>query len=182
MSTNDACEETSRVRLFGELLGGCHRELFNFVYSLVQNHADAEDVYQQVAFVLWVKFDQFEIGTNFAAWATRVAHLTARDFLRARRRRAITFSDDVLEAIAAAHWTQKQTNSTKPSDALDNCLGKLSKRDRRLVDRCYSPGCDFAAIAKEEDRTIGAIYQAICRIRKNLHACVQRTLAQENHQ
>ena len=66
-----------RVRQFGELLAECHRDLFTFIYSLVQHHADAEDVYQQVAVVLWKKFDTFEIGTNFAAWATTVAHNVA---------------------------------------------------------------------------------------------------------
>jgi RNA polymerase sigma-70 factor (ECF subfamily) len=170
-----------RVRQFGELLADCHRDLFTFIYSLVQHHADAEDVYQQVAVVLWKKFDTFEIGTNFAAWATTVAHNVARDFIRARKRNAITFSDDVLEAIAAAYSANLGWKSSDASDALDRCLEKLSEKDRSLVKRCYSQKRDFATIADEENRTIGAIYQAVCRIRKNLFLCVQRTLAQESH-
>ena len=169
-----------RVKQFGELLAECHRDLFTFIYSLVQHHADAEDVYQQVAVVLWQKFDTFEIGTNFAAWATTVAHNIARDFIRSRRRKAITFSDDVLEAIAAAHSANRGWKSRDASDALDRCLEKLSEKERGLLKRCYSHKPDFAAIAQQENRTIGAIYQAICRIRKNLFLCVQRKLAQES--
>jgi RNA polymerase sigma-70 factor (ECF subfamily) len=172
---------TNRVKQFGELLADTQRDLFGFIYSLVQHHADAEDVFQQVTMVLWEKFGAFEIGTNFAAWSTTVAHNVARDFIRSRRRNAITFSDEVLDAIAAAYNAKRCWNHSDTSDALASCLKQLSERDRRLVDRCYSPNRDLAAIARDENRTIGAVYQAICRIRKSLYACVQRTLSQESN-
>lgn len=175
----DNGHEPARVRLFGELLGGCHRDLFCYIYALVQHQADAEDVYQQVSMVLWRKFDDFEVGTNFAAWATKVAHLTARDFVRTRRRRAVAFSDEVLAAIAAAYDPDNGWRRGGASDALSACLGKLPQKDRQLVERCYSPGRDYAKIAEEEGRSITAIYQAICRLRKSLYWCVQRTLARE---
>lgn len=168
-----------RGRRFGELFADCHESLFAFIYSLVQHHADAEDVYQQVAVVLWEKFDTFENGTNFAAWATKVAHNVARDFIRSRRRNAISFSDDVLDTIAAAYSARQQRDNSDMKDALDRCLQKLPEKDRILVERCYAPNRDFGAIAIEENRTIGAIYQAICRIRKNLYRCVQRRASQE---
>lgn len=171
--------ESQRISQFGELLAECHRDLFGFIYSLVQHHADAEDVYQQVALVLWEKFDDFEMGTNFAAWATKVAHNVARDFIRSRRRKAITFSDEVLDAIAAAYVAKRQWSDSDTSEALAVCLTKLSEKDRSLIDRCYATNRSFSAIAEEENRTLGAIYQAVCRIRKNLYGCVQRTLSQE---
>jgi DNA-directed RNA polymerase specialized sigma24 family protein len=111
-----------RVRQFGELLGECHRELFTFIYSLVQHHADAEDVYQQVAIVLWEKFDQFQIGTNFAAWATKVAHLTARDFMRSRRRRIATFS----RGLSVAAKLDEHANRRCPGDVPRQAVGQGS--------------------------------------------------------
>ncbi len=177
LSGSDAFKD-SRVETFGALLAECHGDLFGFIYSLVQHHADAEDVYQQVAIVLWEKFDTFEIGTNFPAWATTVAHNVARDFLRSRKRAAITFSEEVLDAIAEVHKA-KRTSNSDVAEALTTCVKKLSDRDQKLVDRCYAPNRDFNSIAKEEGRTVGAIYQAISRVRKSLYACVQRTLSQE---
>ncbi|TWT35277.1 ECF RNA polymerase sigma factor SigE [Posidoniimonas corsicana] len=171
--------DSERVRVFGELLAECHRDLFGFIYSMVQHHSDAEDVYQQVALVLWRKFDDFELGTNFAAWATKVAHLTARDFIRSRRRNAVAFSDEVLEAIASTYNPGKSWRSDDTSDALSTCLGKLPAKDRKLVEQCYSPGRDYGRIAQQHGRSVGAIYQAISRVRKSLYYCVKRTLAQE---
>ncbi|MCG8450564.1 MAG: sigma-70 family RNA polymerase sigma factor, partial [Pirellulales bacterium] len=171
-----------RIRQFGELLAECHNDLFAFIHALVQNHADAEDVYQQVTMVLWKKFDSFTLGTNFSAWATKVAHNTARDFIRSRRRNAIAFSDEVIEAIASAYHQKRIWKASEASEALKKCLMKLTETDRRLVERCYSADRDFKSIAMEENRTVGAIYQAICRIRKKLYACVQRSLSQEGYQ
>jgi RNA polymerase sigma-70 factor, ECF subfamily len=177
--TDPAEDAADRARRFAQLLNDHHRDLFGFIFSLVQHHADAEDVYQQTALVLWSKFDDFAPGTNFGAWSTRVAHLTSRDFLRSRRRRSQCFSDEMLELIASAYRPQGADHSARRSEALAECLAKLSRRDRRLVDRCYSRERDFAAIAHAENRSVAAIYQAMCRIRKGLHRCVQRTLTME---
>ena len=174
-------QHTARVRQFGELLSECHHDLFSFIYSLVQHHADAEDVYQQVTILLWKKFDSFTIGTNFKAWATKFAHNVARDFIRSRRRNAIAFSDEVLEAIAAAYAANRCWSSRDTSEALSQCLQKLNEKDRGLVERCYSKNQGVQDIALAEKRTVGAIYQAICRVRKKLYACVQRTLSQESY-
>ena len=57
--------EAERKHQFAELLREHHRDLFNFIFSLVHHHADAEDVFQQTTLVLWRKFDDFVIGTNF---------------------------------------------------------------------------------------------------------------------
>ena len=170
----------ARAERFEKLLYESRRDLFAFIYSLVQNHADAEDVFQQSALVLWNKFGDFTPGTNFAAWATRVAHFTARDFLRSRRRSVPCFSDELLEAIASAYRPLGNDGNAARSEALASCLQKLSVQDRGLVERCYSGDRDFAEIAKAENRTVAAIYQAISRIRKSLYHCIVRTLAMES--
>jgi RNA polymerase sigma-70 factor, ECF subfamily len=177
---DESQNEAERKCQFAELLREHHRDLFNFIYSLVQHHADAEDVFQQTTLVLWRKFDDFVIGTNFAAWATRVAHLTARDFVRSRRRHVPSFSDELLESIASAYRPRGPDFSAMRLEALGRCVEKLSRRDRRLVVRCYSRGRQFSEIAKAEGRSVTAIYQAICRIRKNLYRCVDRAMAMEN--
>ena len=168
------------ANLFAELLRASHRDLFVFIYSLVQNRADAEDVYQQTTMVLWSKFAEFKPGTNFAAWATRVAHLTARHFIRSRRRQHLYFSDELLDSLRESHRPQGPEHHATRMEALASCMEKLAARDRNLISRCYAEDDDVANIAATENRTAASVYQAIYRIRKNLFGCVQRTLATEN--
>lgn len=175
--TDWASEHSSR---FAELLRESHRDLFVFIYSLVQNRADAEDVYQQTTLVLWSKFSEFTPGTNFAAWATRVAHLTARHFIRSRRRQHLYFSDEMLDSLLEVHRPQGPEHHSMRMEALAKCMEKLPRRDRNLVERCYGSDGDVSALAEADNRTVASIYQAIYRIRKNLFGCVERTLAAEN--
>ena len=43
-----------------------HR-ILSYIFVLVPNRTDAEDLLQDTAVLLWAKFDEFESGTDFAA-------------------------------------------------------------------------------------------------------------------
>jgi RNA polymerase sigma-70 factor (ECF subfamily) len=162
---------------FAHLLREAHRELFGFIFAMLQNRADAEDVYQQTALVLWRKFATFERGTNFVAWAIRVAQYEIKDYVKARRRRKVFFNDEILEAIATRYQAESNEFRERRLEALAKCVDRLSERDRRMLDSCYAVERDYRKIARAEGKTLGAVYQAISRIRKALYACVQRSLA-----
>ena len=162
---------------FAELLSEAHRELFGFIFAMLQNRADAEDIYQQTSMVLWRKFATFEPGTNFVAWAIRVAQFEIKDYVKARRRRKVFFNDEILDAIAERYQAESSEFRERRLEALANCIDKLSERDRNLLNNCYAVERDYSKIARAEGKTLGAVYQAICRIRKALHMCVQRSLA-----
>jgi RNA polymerase sigma-70 factor (ECF subfamily) len=174
-----ALQETDRDAEFVRLLEEAHQELFGFIFAMLQNRADAEDVYQQCAMVLWNKFATFTPGTNFLAWAFRVAHFKAKDFARARRRRKKYFSGAILDAIAATCQNEPRERQEEKLETLAHCLDKLRDRDRRLLEQCYSVDRDYRQIAKAEGKTIAAIYKAISRIRRSLSLCVQRATKTE---
>jgi RNA polymerase sigma-70 factor (ECF subfamily) len=171
---------TEKSAIFAELLLKSRRDLFGFIYSLVQNLPDAEDVYQDTALVLWQKFDEFTLGTNFSAWAMRVAHLRVLKHADAKRKQRLYFSDGLLDSIAEVFQREAAGDGNRRAEALSTCMEKLSEKERRLVIRCYSPDRNYAEIARSEGRTIGAVYQAINRIRKALFACVERSMALES--
>lgn len=170
---------SNKSTIFADLLLKSRGDLFGFIYSLVQNFPDAEDVYQETALVLWQKFDDFTIGTNFSAWSMRVAHLRVLKHIDARRKQRLFFGEGLLESIAEAYQREAAGTGDRRAAALAMCIEKLSEKERQLVTRCYSPNRNYAEIAGVEGRTIGAIYQAINRIRRTLFACIERTMALE---
>ena len=50
------------------------RMVYGYILSLVPNWADADEILQETNIRLWEEFEKFQPGTNFAAWAIRVAH------------------------------------------------------------------------------------------------------------
>jgi RNA polymerase sigma-70 factor (ECF subfamily) len=165
--------------IFADLLLKSSRDLFGFIYSLVQNLPDAEDVYQETSLVLWQKFDEFTIGTNFTAWAMRIAHFRALKHIEAKRKQRLFLSEELLDSVAEAYQREALGKGDRRAAALTACIEKLSEKERQLVERCYAPDRNYAEIARVSGRTIGAVYQAINRIRKTLFACIERTMALE---
>jgi RNA polymerase sigma-70 factor, ECF subfamily len=162
-----------------ELLNESQGRLFAYLYAHVLNMADTEDLYQQVAMVLWEKYDQFTPGTDFGAWAIRVAEFTIKNFLRGKRRGKVFFSDDVMQRIVDRQSEMTPDSVAARTEALEKCLNRLSRNDRHLVERCYGSDAKIKDIAEDEGRSAGAIYTALCRIRQALLACIERTLAAE---
>lgn len=175
-------EIDERQQEFIQLLDKHHRGLFAYVHSLIQQHADAEDVYQQAVLVLWRKFDDFELGTNFGAWSTKIARSAALEFWKSKRRRGPFLSEEFLELINTTYISSNRDANffSDRAEALEECLQKLPEKDRDLVKQCYAPDRKFARIAEEKNRSVDAIYQAISRIRKRLARCVQTSLSSES--
>jgi RNA polymerase sigma-70 factor (ECF subfamily) len=166
---------------FSELLRSGRSRVFGYLLALVQNLADAEDLYQQTALLLWEKFDQYQKGTDFSTWATTVAHYSALNFLRRQSRRRQLFSEAALERLAAVQAELKSSDSAARSEALARCIEGLAARDRRLLRLRYEGERTAPEIASQESRTVGSIYTALSRIRKSLIACIQRRLPMESH-
>jgi RNA polymerase sigma-70 factor, ECF subfamily len=179
MNSIDKNTERDLDTEFAMLLGDVQQALFDFIFVMLQNRADAEDVYQQCAVVMWKKFASFSPGTSFINWALQIARYEIKDFVKARRRRKVFFSNAVLDAIAMSYQPEPKSVQDQRIETLSRCVDKLSDRDRRMLYQCYAVDRDYRKIAQVEGKSTAAIYQAISRIRKALYICVQRHMAKQ---
>src|SRR4051794_36154757 len=79
-------QDDERVTEFVRLFTTYEVRLRAFAMTLLANHADVEDVLQQANLTLWGKFDEFQLGTNFMAWAGRVLYLKVQQHRRKQSR------------------------------------------------------------------------------------------------
>ena len=172
--------ESDRASEFVELYGQHQFRLFHYICPLVPSLTDAEDVMQEVATVLWQRFDEFESGTNFLAWARSVAHYRVLEFRRAQSRQPAFLSDDALERVSAVAETMEDEFGDQ-REALNFCYEKLSDAERRIIMQRYTPGETLADLAQQENRPVDSIYQSIRRIRHRLTECIRRRLAANDH-
>ena len=66
--------KSDQTETFSRLLVANHHRLYGFVYTLVQDHNVVDDLLQEATTVLWRKFEQYEMGTDFGA--VSYTHLT----------------------------------------------------------------------------------------------------------
>ncbi|MEX2308380.1 MAG: sigma-70 family RNA polymerase sigma factor [Pirellulales bacterium] len=162
-------------------LWSAHRApLYSFIFSMLPDHLEAEEVFQRVSVVLWSKFDDFQPGTNFWRWAARVAQLEVQDYRKRKKRERLQFwTEDVIDSIADA-YLQHSELLQRQRQALGLCIEKLASRDRELVALRYgAEQVTTKHLAEQLGRPLVTLYKALSRIRRNLYECIQRTLASE---
>ena len=169
---------SDKTELFIELLTRYQQRVYLFIFSLVSNHADAEEVLQETNLTLWRKFEEFEPGTSFRAWAFQIAYYKARALRQRRQREQVHFGEEFFERVAAAAQ-EKPDDFDARQNALAHCMAKLSDKDRDLIRRRYRKGGSTKTVAEEVGRSIPAVYKAVGRIRRALFECIQRTVASE---
>ena len=171
-------EESIRHDCFVRLLT-CHsRRIFGFILSQSPRWTDAEDIFQETSVALWKKFDAYQEGLSFFAWACGVARLEVLNHRRKHRQTKDCFllSDEALQvlaqdALAAAddmRWHE---------EALARCLEVLKARDRLLIERRYFRAESPKQIAEDTAQPVYAVYRALGRVHERLMRCVRRRLA-----
>src|SRR4249919_3427213 len=78
---------------FARLFSRNARRIYGFIMTLVFNHHDAEEVFQNTNVVLWNKFADFQPGSNFFAWASKIAYYEVLSLMK-QKRRSHTVSDE----------------------------------------------------------------------------------------
>jgi RNA polymerase sigma-70 factor (ECF subfamily) len=152
--------------------------LRTFVRSLLPSLADASEVTQDVAVVLWQKFAEFDATRDFRKWAFGVARYEALAYLRDRMRDRHVFDDALVNRLADEAATANQRHEAQ-REALEACLQRLPERQRQLVLSAYAKGTRMDELAAQRGQTAMSLYKVLHRIRQTLLECVRRQLSLE---
>lgn len=157
------------VRLFTRY----QRKIYWYIFAILHDSYDTEEVFQETALVLWQKFATFQPGTSFVAWACRVAYNKALRYRDEHRRELPCFSDVFLEEVAPELLTIIDSDATDLlHERLADCYGHLNQQDRDLIERRYKPGATTKRVAAEVGRSTDAVYKALNRIHQSLFDCM----------
>src|SRR5215208_1241171 len=120
-----------RTEEFVRLLTQHQSLIRGFLFTLLPFHSEADDLFQRTSIVLWRKFQQFQIGSDFGAWACQIAKLEVRNFLRVGRRDRLCFSDELLASLADMRLAI-DTELGLRREALRQCVAKLRPDDKKI--------------------------------------------------
>jgi RNA polymerase sigma-70 factor (ECF subfamily) len=169
---------------FVSLLTASQRRVYAFICTLVVDRADADEVLQETNLALWQQIERFEPGTDFVAWACRVAHFKVLKLRDAAKRHRVRLDDAVIELLATESIEEQRADHRRAAEryeqnrlALVACLEELSERNRAILLLHYQGGESLATIGASIGRTSNAVAQMFHRIRTALRSCVQRRLA-----
>ena len=179
MSNDDHNTSSDNRELFVRLLTQNERRIYAYILSVVPNWSDADEILQETNVILWKEFERFVPGSNFVAWAIRVAHFQVLTWRKKVERSRLIF-DDAFVQLMAEETQRDESSSQARYQALGQCIEDLNSRSRDLLAKCYVEGATVAKVAETLQRSREAIYKALQRTRLALHKCIERRLAQDD--
>ena len=168
--------DTEQHDRFLRLFMAQEESLWGYLRSLLLSVDDVRDVMQDVAVVLWRKFDPAMTADDFRRWAFGVARMEALAFRRDKARDRLAFGDMVYQLLEDTA-VDELDETPALLRALEACLLKLPARQRLLIQAAYAPGARIDEMAKSMGRTAMSLYKALHRIRLSLAECVARSRA-----
>jgi RNA polymerase sigma-70 factor (ECF subfamily) len=153
------------------------QRLFGYIYRRVANREQAQEVLQQTNLVLCRKADDFELGTNFNAWAVTVAHYQILSHRKNVARDRLVFSDEVFAVVD--NRDEESLVHEERLKILRFCYGKLSQVNQELMELRYRDGLSLQQMADEVDKQVEAVRVKMHRIRLSLKKCAQEQLKEQ---
>ncbi|MCK4998420.1 MAG: sigma-70 family RNA polymerase sigma factor [Anaerohalosphaera sp.] len=176
MSNNSGKPSTSKEEEFFELFIRHQKHFYSYILALVHDFVDADDILQDIATVMWRKFDEFEEGSNFQAWGIAITRYTIMSFFSSRKRSRLQFDSDLLDTISEA-TSKNLDSSSERLIALRHCHSKLSNENQSLIQMRYRERMNVRSIAESIGRTENAIYKIMGRLHNALLRCIEQVIA-----
>lgn len=139
------------------------KPVLNFVYRLVGNRADAEDITQETFFKAWKNLKKYHNDKSFKTWIYTIAHNTAIDALR--KRKEVVFSQFETEDGNALVDTLPDPEPlpnelfARIGDAenIDRVLKELPSAAREVVILRYHEDLTFDEIGRILDKPLHTV-------------------------
>lgn len=147
--------------------------LFSFIRSSVGDPATSKDILQEVNIILWKKSETFEMGSNFKAWALKIARFQILGNYRDKKRSKLVFDDELLTQFATeAENVDEDWENQQRLKALDVCLKKLPVKQRDILNHRYNSDSTLKDLAETLDSTTSRLKMVLLRARKSLRDCI----------
>lgn len=169
---------------FMRLYTAHYMRLHAYIGAFLYRGADVEDALQETSVTLWEKFGEFRPASEatasdeFGAWACTIARFKVLQAMRAHGRATVPLDESLIDMIGDKQAAMNDELVDRRA-ALQDCVAKLSAKDRALIDACYRGDQQFKDVAAELGRPVNSVYKSLSRIRGSLMGCVDRTLRRE---
>ena len=171
------CDPLHEQRNHFEQLLAAHRDkIVLYLFSLVHDENDAEDVCQRSCLIMWKKFSEYDCERSFLAWACGIARFEALNYRRAAAVDRLVFQSDVMHLLATSLESVDRFDRSERLGALRRCMQSLPERDRTLLQRVYWKKSPCDAIAKELGCSRQTFYNRMYLLRRRLLQCVARRI------
>ncbi len=163
---------------FEKLLLPMQTQLRGYFFAATRDWAATDDLFQEVAMVLWRKYGEFDQTRSFRAWALGIARLQVLKRRQVLARSKLVFSEAAIAALAVTAGDETEESDWRLSH-LAACMEKLPSNDRDLVTMRFEKDQPLVEIAVRLEKSVEAVGMRMMRIRRWLRDCMEKTMAMD---
>lgn len=156
---------------FERLFREHHVRVYNLVYSILGDRAEAEDVTQRAFVKAWEELPRLRDVGAFAGWLNRIAANLARDVARSPAVRAASADDPepVMDRMADASGAPDEGLLAEEREAhVHRAIGALPEHQREVVIMHHLQGTPVQEVAEQLGIAPGTVLSRLARGREAL--------------
>lgn len=138
----------------------------HYVYRILGNQKDAEDITQEVFLKLWINAAKWNPEkAKLTTWLHRIAHNLCIDYLRKHGR--VQTQESFEEEAGESEFTNEDESNNK-IQILNDAIGKLPENQRSALALCHYQGFSNKEAADIMNISVKALESAIARAKRSL--------------
>lgn len=164
---------------YQELFSRYQKKLFTYIYHLVGNREETEDILQNVFSKTYKNIDHFDVSRKFSSWIYRIAHNESVNFLKRKSKRYTVSWEDVS---TSKDKLESASNDEKPEDMMehqeigkeiDGALEKLPPKYQQVLKMRYFQEYSYEDMGKILKKPVNTVGTLINRAKRKLLAVIK---------
>ena len=157
-----------------ELFARYQKKLFAYIYHLVGNREETEDILQNVFSKTYKNIEHFDTSRKFSSWIYRIAHNESVNFLKRKSKRYTVSWDDIatskdkLESASNEELPEDKLEHQEIVREIDRALEKIPVKYKEILTMRYFQEYSYEEIGKILDKPVNTVGTLINRAKKKL--------------
>jgi RNA polymerase sigma-70 factor (ECF subfamily) len=165
---------------YGELSKRYYRKLFSYIFHLVSNKEETEDILQNVFSKTYKNIKNFDTSRKFSSWIYRIAHNESVNFLKRNNKHyAISWDNlvtnkDKINTAASEELPGEKLEHLEIIREVDEALKKLPERYRQILELRYFKEYSYEKIGELLKKPVNTVGTLINRAKKKLFTVIMQ--------
>ncbi|MEI7891045.1 MAG: RNA polymerase sigma factor [bacterium] len=163
-----------RPQLYAEILLRYQKKLFIYIYHLVGNKEETEDILQNVFLKAYKNIKHFDVDRKFSSWIYRIAHNETVNFLKRKGKRYTVSWEDIstkkdrLDIAIDDEKLEDKMEHQEIASKMKLAIAKLPLKYQQVLKMRYFQEYSYQKIGKLLNKPQNTVGTLINRAKKKL--------------
>ncbi|EKE20384.1 MAG: hypothetical protein ACD_8C00008G0001 [uncultured bacterium] len=171
--------QTQNPEAYRELFSRYQKKLFAYIYHLVGNREETEDILQNVFSKTYKNLEHFDLSRKFSSWIYRIAHNESVNYLKRKSKRYtiswedVSTSKDKLESASNEERPEERMEHQEIVKEVDGAMEKLAPQYKQILKMRYFQEYSYEDISKILKKPVNTVGTLINRAKRKLSEVVK---------